>query len=134
MPLLLSLLIGVALAQEAPTSASYEGRVVGRIDFDPPDQPLPRDVLDKLVPMRPGSPLKLADVHTAIQNLYQTGRFANISISAVNEGPALVVKISTELSYFVGRVTLDGVAEPPNRGQLTTASKLELGMPFADND
>ncbi len=76
----------------------------------------------------------MADVHTAIQNLYQTGRFANISISAVNEGTTLVVNISTELSYFVGRVTMDGVAEPPNRGQLTTASKLELGKPFADND
>ena len=135
MPLLLSLLIGVAFAQDAPQpAASYEGRVVGRIDFDPPDQPLPRDVLDKLVPMRAGAPLKLADVHTAIQNLYQTGRFANIAISAAAEGTTLVLTISTELSYFVGRVTLSGVAEPPNRGQLTTASKLELGMPFADND
>jgi outer membrane protein insertion porin family len=137
MPLLLSLLFGVALAQDAPpgtAAANYEGRVVGRIDFDPPDQPLPRDVLDKLVPMRPAAPLKLADVHTAIQNLYQTGRFGNISIDGVNEGEILVLHISTEFSYFVGRVTLDGVAEPPNRGQLTTASKLELGKPFADND
>ena len=139
MPLLLSLMFGVAFAQDAPPAAAngaaaYEGRVVGRIDFDPPDQPLPRNFLDKLVPMRPGAPLKLADVHTAIQNLYQTGRFANISISAVTQGATLAVVVSTELSYFVGRVTLDGVAEPPNRGQLTTASKLELGMPFADND
>ena len=134
MPLLLSLLIGVALAQDAPSASSYEGRTIGRIDFDPLDQPLPRDQLDKLVPMHAGAPLKLADVHTAIQNLYQTGRFANISIGAVSEGTTLVLNISTELSYFVGRVTLDGVAEPPNRGQLTTASKLELGMPFADND
>src|ERR1700733_4581182 len=134
MPLLVSLLIGVALVQETPPSAAYEGRIVGRIDFDPPDQPMPRDVLDKLVPMHPGAALKLADVHTAIQNLYQTGRFANISISAVNEGSTLVVNISTELSYFVARVTLEGVAEPPNRGQLNTASKLELGTPFADND
>src|SRR5208282_5752279 len=80
------------------------------------------------------APLKLDDVHSAIQNLYNTGRYANISISAVEEGGALVLNISTELSYFVGRVTLNGVAEPPNRSQLTTASKLELGMPFADND
>lgn len=142
MLMLLPLLIGVAIMPFAqaqnpvPTdsAAAYEGRMVGRIDFDPPDQPLPRDQLDKLLPMRPGAPLKLSDVHTAIQNLYQTGRFANVAISAGTEGSILVVTISTELSYFVGRVTLDGVAEPPNRGQLTTASKLELGMPFADND
>lgn len=156
MPLLVSLLIGLATMplawdQVVPQSAAnpapkddlrvvgYEGRIVGRIDFDPPDQPIPRAVLDKLLPMHPGAPLKLADVHTAIQNLYQTGRFANISISAFNEGSSpnaglLVLNISTELSYFVGRVSMTGVVEPPNRGQLTTATKLDLGAPFADND
>jgi outer membrane protein insertion porin family len=136
MLLLLSLLIGVAIAPVAfaQDARAYEGRVVGRIDFDPLDQPIPRVQLDKLVPIQPGEPLKLADVHAAIQNLYQTGRFANISISALNEGATLVLKIATELSYFVGQVTIDGVAEPPNRGQLTTASKLELGSPFENGD
>jgi len=143
MPLLLSLLIGVAIGpvacgQAASPAAGYEGRVIGRIDFDPPDQPIPRALLDKLVAIHPGERLKLADVHTAIQNLYGTGRFANISISAfdtlINGGTTLVLNISTELSYFVGQVTIDGVQEPPNKGQLSTASKLELGRPFEDND
>jgi outer membrane protein insertion porin family len=140
------LLVGVAAcaqvspAQDGPkddlksSAAAYEGQVVGRIDFDPPDQPIPRDRLDRLLPIHPGDRLKLADVHTAIQNLYQTGRFANISISAFNEGSTLVLNISTELSYFVGQVTIDNVQEPPNKGQLSTASKLELGKPFEDND
>ncbi len=159
MLLILPVLIGVAItpvargqngpqtgAEQSPVAAvnqpavsqpavnQYEGRVIGRIDFDPPDQPLPRAFLDTLLPMHAGAPLKLTDVHIAIQNLYQTGRFSNISISAVDEGSTLVLNISTELSYFVGRISMSGVAEPPNRGQLTTASKLELGTPFADND
>ena len=137
MPFLLSLLIGVANvpAQDIPkASAAYEGQVIDRIDFDPTDQPIPRADLDKLLPMHTGDRLKLADIHTAIQNLYQTGRFANISISAVHEGASLVLNISTELSYFVGQVTIAGIQEPPNRGQLTTASKLELGAPFENND
>ena len=33
-------------------------------------------------------------------------------------------------NYFVGGVNIDGVADPPNRNQLLTASKLELGAPF----
>jgi outer membrane protein insertion porin family len=141
MLLFFSLLLGIAMAPTAQaqdglkaSAAAYEGRVVGRVDFDPPDQPLPRAELEKLLPMRVGAPLKLADVHTAIQNLYNTGRYANISISALDEGPLLVLNIATDLSYFVGRVTLKGVEEPPNRGQLTTASKLELGAPFVEND
>src|ERR1700691_1441540 len=141
MLLFFSLLLGIAMAPTAQaqdglkaSAAAYEGRVVGRIDFDPPDQPIPRAQLDKLVPIHPGDRLKLADVHTTIQNLYATGRFANISISAFQDGTTLVLNISTELSYFVGQVTIDGVQEPPNKGQLSTAAKLELGRPFEDND
>ena len=115
MLLLLSLLISVANApaQDVPrlSAATYEGQVVGRIDFDPPDQPIPRAALEKLLPFHPGDRLKLADVHTAIQNLYQTGRFDNISISAVYEGATLVMNISTEFSYFVGQVTMAQINE-----------------------
>ncbi len=142
MLVLVSLLVSIAAAppavgqdaKGASTALAYVGKPVGRIDFDPPDQPLPRAELDRLVPIRPGALLRLADVHTAIQNLYNTGRYANISISAFHEGATLVINISTEFSYFVGRVSLAGVAEPPSSGQLTTASKLELGAPFEDND
>jgi len=142
MLVLVPLLVSIAAApfavgqdeKETLTAAAYAGKPVGRVDFDPPDQPLPRSELDRLIPMRPGALLNLNDVHTAIQNLYNTGRYSNISISAFNEGATLVINISTELSYFVGRVSLAGVAEPPSRGQLTTASKLELGAPFEDND
>src|ERR1035437_4180398 len=109
MPLLLSLLVGVANAPAPDVTKAlvdYEGRVVGRIDFEPPDQPIRRAELDKLLPFHPGDRLKPGDIHTAIQNLFQTGRFANVSISAVDEGSTLVLTIATELSYFVGQVTL----------------------------
>ena len=134
LPVYLLLISITAAPCWAQSAADYTGKSVGRIDFDPADQPLPRAALDKLLPLRPGKPLTLADVHTAIQNLYNTGRYANISISAFDEKGMLVVNISTELSYFVGRISLAGVAEPPSRGQLTTASKLELGAPFQEND
>ena len=88
MPLFLSLLVGVATApaQDVPKApaAAYQGRVVGRIDFAPPDQPIRRAELDKLIPVHPGDRLKPGDIHAAIQNLYGTGRFANVSISALD--------------------------------------------------
>ena len=65
MLLLFSLLVSVAWAQTSPKDDSkapasdYQGRVVGRIDFDPPDQPIPRAQLDKLIPIHPGDRLKL---------------------------------------------------------------------------
>jgi outer membrane protein insertion porin family len=141
-PLLLLLLLlsgaGVS-AQDSTTvaSANFEGRIVARIDFEPPNQPLPRDELDRLLPLRAGSPLHAGEVHQALQNLFETGRFADVSIDAEPApGPspgAVILRISTTLNYFVGGVGIDGVNDPPNRSQMLTASKLELGTPFAES-
>src|SRR6185503_16117682 len=115
--------------------ANFEGRIIARIDFEPPNQPLPREELDRLLPLRPGSPLNSSDVHQALQNLFETGRFADVSIDvepAPGTSPgAVILRVSTTPNYFVGGVSIDGVDDPPNRSQLLTASKLELGAAFA---
>ncbi len=132
--LLVPLLLGVAAAAQDAGAGDYEGRPIGRIEFDPPDQPLPPAELDRLLGFRTGSTLTLAAIRGAIQNLYRTGRFSDISIDARLEADAVVLRISTQLNYFVAQVTIDGISDPPNRGQLTTAAKLDLGAEFAEND
>ena len=133
--LLLCLIVHAAVAQEpAPPAVRFEGRIVTRVDFEPPDQPLPRDELDRLLPFRSGEPLRAADVRTAIQKLYSTGRYTDVAVDAQLNELGVALHISTELAWFVAGVTFDGVADPPNRGQLNTAAKLELGAPFADPD
>src|SRR5665213_2446496 len=132
----LPLLLGAvaALAQDsAGGSQVFEGRTIGRIDFNPPDQPLPRPELDRLLPLHVGSPLRQVDVRQALQKLFDTGRFSGVAIDAEPLGDAVALHISTELTYFVGGVSFDGVADPPNRNQLLTATKLELGMPFVES-
>ena len=47
------------------------------------------------------------------------------------EGGAVVLTIQTKLSWFIGRISVTGVKEPPNQGQLVSATKLQLGYPFA---
>src|SRR6476620_2913010 len=75
----LPLLLGAvaALAQDSATGGSlvFEGRTIGRIDFNPPDQPFLRPELDRLLPLRVGSPLRQADVRQTLQKLLDTGRF-----------------------------------------------------------
>ncbi len=134
----LPLLLGAvaALAQDSATGGSpvFEGRMIGRIDFSPPDQPLPRPELDRLLPLHVGSPLRQADVRQSLQKLlryralfrclYRRARLWEIDVA---------LHISTELTYFVGGVSFEGVADPPNRNQLLTATKLELGTPFVES-
>jgi outer membrane protein assembly complex protein YaeT len=134
----------IARAQEsAPDLAGrdyFEGRTIARIEFDPPGQPLPGPELERLLPFKIGTALKLSDVRLAIQKLYNTGRYADVSISAedaaarAGEIAAVVIRIATQFNFFVTGVSIDGVSEPPTKSQLLTATKLELGTLFEDKD
>lgn len=127
-PLIL-VLVSTANSPAQNPPEDVEGQIVTRIDFDPVAQPLPRDELDRrIMPLMTGVPLRASDVRAAIQALYSTGRFSDISVDAQREGAGVVLKIATELTYFVSRVTIDGAVEPPNREQIVAATKLELGV------
>jgi len=124
---------GPVFGQDLPT-ARWEGRPISRIEFDPPQQPLSREELDRLLPLKAGSSLHMEDVRDAIQKLYSTGRFADVLIDATEDGSSAALRISTELNYFISGVNIAGEREPPNRSQLITASKLELGTLFVESD
>ena len=72
---------GPAFGQDTPT-ARWEGRPISRIEFDPPQQPLPLEELIRLLPLKAGSSLRMEDVRDAIQKLYSTGRFSDVAIDA----------------------------------------------------
>ncbi len=106
---------------------------MSRVDFLPAEQPLPRDELDRMLPVRPGAALRMADVREAIQKLYATGRFGDISLDASMVGEEVAVVFSTTPTYFVSRASIRGENEPPNRNQLATAAQLDLGAPFRED-
>ncbi len=129
---------GPAFGQDTPT-ARWEGRPISRIEFDPPQQPLPLEELNRLLPLKQGTPLRMEDVRSAIQKLYSTGRYSDVSIDvnqsvANQDGAGVDLRISTELNYFISGVNIAGESEPPNRNQLITATKLDLGALYVESD
>ena len=128
--LVLACLPKSASAQEA---ATFEGRRITRIQFDPQFQPLPEAELARLLPFQAGSALKPSAIREAIQKLYSTGRYSDIQIDGDADPPdGVIVTIRTRRTFFVSAVSIEGVAEPPTRGQLLTAAKLELGTEFKE--
>src|SRR5450631_2155137 len=126
-------IVGVAAtAQDAPKAAPsrFEGQTIRAIRFNPPEQPITADEFSRILPLHIGSPLHLDDVRTALAKLYSTGRFADVSIDAEPLADGVELRISTEFTYFVGGVDVDGAIGFPSRAQLLAASKLELGAPF----
>ena len=133
------LLTGLAPADAQPVAPAggagpLEGRIISRIDYEPAEQPLPREELDRVLPFKPGQPLRRASIPDAIQKLYSTGRFADVAMDGEPDGAGVRLRITTETAYFVGQVSVRGEREPPNRNQLVTASQLELGTPFHEDE
>ncbi|HXM46193.1 MAG TPA: POTRA domain-containing protein [Bryobacteraceae bacterium] len=116
----------------------YEGQPIADIQFVPPEQPLTAAELANVVPLKKGAPLRLADVHAAIERLYATGAFEDIQVDAESAPlPSLgvTVRIITRNSWFVGNVAMVGrISDPPNAGQLVNITRLNLGQPFSEAD
>jgi len=128
--LALGFLSGVLLG--APKS--FEGKPILEIRFSPEVQPYPRDYLVQILPVKVNQPLRLLDVRAAIERLFATGRYADVEVDAESRDGGVVLRFITEGDYFIGRVTAQGVPEPPNQGTLVNATRLELGTRFYRSD
>jgi outer membrane protein assembly complex protein YaeT len=122
---------GLTLLQEA---LKYEGRTIVRVEFEPEDQPLTKAEIEKRVPFHAGSIFHERELRAALQNLYSSGRYANLAVDASGEGAGLALRFITERAYFVGRIEVVGAKQPPNESQLVSAAKLRAGALYTTAD
>ena len=125
------MLSGIARASDPD---SYRGLPVSAIRFEPAVEPSRADNLRALLPLKTGQPFQAASLRASIQRLYSTGEYANIEADLTVENGAVILRFLTTPNYFVGHVAVDGVPEPPSQGQLVTATKLQLGAEFDEQD
>jgi outer membrane protein insertion porin family len=128
------LLLATALAADLAPPATYDGRPIAAIRFEPATQPMAeRDVL-RLLPLRVGEPLNLAEVREAIKKLYSSGQYSNIEIAMEPAPAGVTVIIHSTDQWFIGPVEVRGDLNlPPNAGQLANATRLQLGNPFEES-
>jgi outer membrane protein assembly complex protein YaeT len=122
-------------AADLASRSIYEGRPIAAVRFDPANQPLAEQDLQRLVPFKPGSPLHLSDVRSFIKRLYDTGQFSDVEVDTEPSPAGLILVIRTSQQWFVGPVEVHGKTSlPPNLGQLANATRLDLGTPFSDDE
>lgn len=127
----LAVLTGISYAIAADP---YEGKPIVDIQFNPEKQPLTIDQLKAMLPVRIGQPLRAEELQDAIQRLYATGEYADIAVDANLGAQGVTLKFLTKPAYFIGNVRVNGVPEPPNQGQLTVSTKLQLGAEFSQDE
>jgi len=122
-------------AQEAiPAAESLEGHTISLIEF-PHDQPLDERDLARLLDglnIKKGEPLSEDAVRAAIEQLFATGRFTDIKVNGETTADGgVTLQFLTKNAWFVGDIDIIGkTGVPPNAGQISNATQLDLGTPF----
>src|SRR5260370_31917312 len=102
----LPLLLALAWIPLQAGPEQYEGKTIASIQFEPEKQPLTKDQLLAMIPLRTGQPLRAADVRDAIQRLYATGDHADIAVDATLGNEGVTLKLVTKPSFFIGHVAV----------------------------
>ncbi len=93
--------------------------------------------LRSLLVQRANEPLDKQKLRHSVQNLYATGRFADVQVEAewTPQNDLRLVFVAEE-NYFVGTLTATGAPTKtgPNNHQLLNSSKLVLGQLFTKDD
>ena len=112
---------------------SFEGRRILGVRFEPARQPLVAEELArKMGEIVPGAVFQAHAFRASVQELYASGRYDDIAVTADVRPEGLILTYHTELRAFIRDISVDGVPEPPSRGQLVNATKLQLGAPFSE--
>jgi len=112
----------------------YEGQPVVNIRFEPAEQPLEGAELFDMLPLKRDQPLRMSVVRASVERLFATGRYRDIQVDAEPYNGGVIVKFITANSWFIGNVSVSGnVDDPPNRGQLSNATRLDLGQPYIED-
>ncbi len=125
-------------AAESPPPAvtlgfsAFQGRKVRDIQFRGVEaDPLTMNHLRDLVEQKADEPLDGRKVKRSIQQLFATGRFANLQVDAEQRPDAQISLVFiAEENQFIGTITVEGEPKRPTATQLIDASKLNLGEQY----
>ncbi|MEN6535559.1 MAG: POTRA domain-containing protein, partial [Bryobacteraceae bacterium] len=112
----------------------YEGMLISVIAFEPREQPIPPPEMAEMLPLKMNTRFDMRIVRAAIERLYATGRYTDIAVDAEVRNGKVVVRFLTKGNWFIGQVSVTGVAAPPRASQLVNDANLNLGEPFRDED
>ena len=132
---LLATQLGAQTSNAAPSAQpnKFEGRPITSVRIVPDGSILAPPEFEKAVAaLKIGAPMTMADVRITIERLFASGRYDYLQVEAQEDGEGVALTIQTTPARFIRNVSIFGVEEPPTKGQLVNATKLQLGEPFTE--
>ncbi len=111
---------------------SIEGRRVAEIHIvDEAGKPISGEL--PALPLKPGELFDFAAERASLRELYLTGDYSDIRVTAAAEADGLRVEFIVRRNYFNNVVRIEGLKEPPTEPAALAALRLSLGEPFRES-
>ncbi len=121
------------LVAQVPSGAQFEGRNIVTIQYSPSSFLHPGD-LAAAQPLRTGTPLHRDEVAQAIDSLFATGQFDDISVEVEEAGAGVGVRFVVKPRAFIEHVQFAGkIKAPPSEAELSSYVRLHPGSAFRDD-
>jgi outer membrane protein insertion porin family len=111
---------------------SIEGRRVAEIQIlDEAGKPVTGKL--PVLQLKPGDSFDFAAERASLRELYRTGDYSDVGVTAKPEADGLHVEFIVRRNYFNNVVRIEGLKEPPTEPAALAALRLNLGEPFRES-
>ena len=84
--------------------------------------------------IQPGQPFSMEAEGTTLRELFRTGQYADLRAELTDVPGGVRLDYVVRQNYYINRVQIDGLHEPPGEPLALSALRLNLGETFRDGD
>jgi outer membrane protein assembly complex protein YaeT len=119
------------LAAQDPAPDSAEPRIVSVRVVTESGELLEENPAE--IPARPGSAYSSEIVRDTLRQLYRTGRYADVRAEAADAAGGVRLDFVVRQNFYIDRVRIAGLVEPPTQAQALASLRLGLGQTFRES-
>jgi outer membrane protein insertion porin family len=84
--------------------------------------------------LQPGQPFSIEAESASLRELYRSGRYADLRAELADVPGGVRLDFVVRQNFYINRVQIEGLREPPGEALALSALRLNVGEPFRDAD
>src|SRR5450759_3648742 len=84
--------------------------------------------------LQPGEPFSMEAESASLRELFRSGRYADLRAELADVPGGVRLDFVVRQNFYINRVQIEGLREPPGEGLALSALRLNVGEPFREND
>src|SRR5258708_27857499 len=86
------------------------------------------------LPLQPGQPFSMEAESASLRELFRSGRYADLRAELADVAGGVRLDFVVRQNYYINRVQIEGLREPPREALSLSALRLNVGEPFRESD